>query len=317
METPLGFTNLDFDDTLKHSKSSNSERDINNFMNFVDRVLHLHDLPNIHKFSLKCLYTDDESRINAWISTALKRKVQDIFLDLKPAFPVLPISFFTCETLKTVEIAGVKLTDGYLYKIPNLIRWSSLKVLHLDSLKFICDTSNHLSLYCPVLEKFTVLKAVCNARELTLSLSSIAVISHSDHLDHMRAFSSLIILKVAQSGNWTIVQLLQMFHLPNVELLLFQNGFSRCGFAEREDGGALDVIPQRNLLCLESVKLEHFLGSANELYLVNFLLKNAVAFGKMTVISSLKLSEDPKKQLEVTKKLLLHRGSSCSEIEFS
>ncbi|KAF9589388.1 hypothetical protein IFM89_023420 [Coptis chinensis] len=76
--------NLDFDDTLKHSKSSNSERDINNFMNFVDRVLHLHDLPNIHKFSLKCLYTDDESRINAWISTALKRKVQDIFLDLKP-----------------------------------------------------------------------------------------------------------------------------------------------------------------------------------------------------------------------------------------
>ncbi|KAF9589394.1 hypothetical protein IFM89_023426 [Coptis chinensis] len=99
------------------------------------------------------------------------------------------------------------------------------------------------------------------------------VISHSDHLDHMRLFSSLIILKVAQGGNWsTILANVGQFigllcHLPNVKLLLFQN--------------------------------------------------NTVALGKMTVISSLKLSEDPKKQLEVTKKLLLHRGSSCSEIEFS
>ncbi|KAF9589391.1 hypothetical protein IFM89_023423 [Coptis chinensis] len=135
----------------------------------------------------------------------------------------------------------------------------------------------------------------------------------------MRAFSSLIILKVAQSGNWSttpanVGQFIDLLcHLPNES----RQGFSRCGFAEREDGGALDVIPQRNLLCLKSVKLEHFHVSANELYLVNFLLKNAVALEKMTVISSLKLSEDPKKQLEVTKQLLLQRGSSCSEIEFS
>ncbi|KAF9625005.1 hypothetical protein IFM89_017001 [Coptis chinensis] len=143
-----------------------------------------------------------------------------------------------------------------------------------------------------ILEKMTIIFCYKLRRDPE---KKVEVISHSDHLDHMRAFSSLIILKVAQSGNWSttlanVGQFIDLLcHLPNVELLLFQN----------------------------SVKLEHFHGSANELYLVNFLLKNAAALGKMTVISSLKLSEDPKKQLEVTKKLLLHRGSSCSEIEFS
>ncbi|KAF9590509.1 hypothetical protein IFM89_035718 [Coptis chinensis] len=402
---------LDFDDTLILSKSSNKKRRVNKFMNFVDRVLHLHDLPNIQKFSLKCLDTRDASRIDSWITTALKHRVEEIFLNLKlDNACLLPSSFFICESLKTLKITGDFYEDvDYIYKIPSCIRWSSLKFLNLDSLRLFSDRSTHqVSLCCPILEKLVlkfiewwniqsfsisapalqrctmtyndwghgcatevhaenitylklrstmvnelslhnlsslatayidicssaeignrmskVLQAVCNVKDLTFTDYAIAVIYRLDLLDHLHAFSSLMCLKVKilhyqsrddQTGS-NVRQLIDLlYHLPNVELLLLENGSSGCGFVEHEDGGALDVIPQRNLTRLKSVKLEQFHGSANELYLVNFLLKNVVALEKITIISSSKLSSDPKMQFEVAKNLLLHRGSTHSEIEFS
>ncbi|KAK9283821.1 hypothetical protein L1049_012075 [Liquidambar formosana] len=53
------------------------------FMNFVESVLILRDFSNVEKFSLRCDGLYDASRISAWISAAVKRKVQkvDICLD--------------------------------------------------------------------------------------------------------------------------------------------------------------------------------------------------------------------------------------------
>ncbi|KAF9589384.1 hypothetical protein IFM89_023416 [Coptis chinensis] len=380
---------LDFDDTLILSKSSNKKRRVNKFMNFVDRVLHLHDLPNIQKFSLKCLDTRDASRIDSWIATALKHRVEEIFLNLKlDNACLLPSSFFICESLKTLKITGDFYEDvDYIYKIPSCIRWSSLKFLNLDSLRLFSDRSTHqVSLCCPILEKL-VLKFIewwniqsfsisapalqrCTmtyndwghgcatevhaenitylklrstmVNELSLhNLSSLAtayistfavlqklatVIYRLDLLDHLHAFSSLMCLKVKilhyrsrddQTGS-NVRQLIDLlYHLPNVELLLLENGSSGCGFVEHEDGGALDVIPQRNLTRLKSVKLRAISWQHKRAVFGQLSVEECSSLGKDYYHFFLKLSSDPKMQFEVAKNLLLHRGSTHSEIEFS
>ncbi|KAF9589599.1 hypothetical protein IFM89_025882 [Coptis chinensis] len=78
-----------------------------------------------------------------------------------------------------------------------------------------------------------VLNTVSNVRDLTLSDSAVVVISELDLLDHLRAFSSLFVLKVTVGLYQAFVDPvcldLRQFidplcHLPSgVELLLFEN----------------------------------------------------------------------------------------------
>ncbi|KAL5725688.1 hypothetical protein ACHQM5_008804 [Ranunculus cassubicifolius] len=81
---------------------------------------------------------------------------------------------------------------------------------------------------------------------------------------------------------------------------------------------SLEAISQKFLLILKTFEIKKFYGNETEVSLVEFLLSNAIAIEKITIVSSSKLCRDPKKQLEVTKRLLNRRRESIgSVIDFS
>ena len=67
------------------------------FMNFVERVLLLRDSSDIKKFTLYCDVLRDASHVSAWISAAVRRNVQQLYIGLynfREPFS-LPHSLFT------------------------------------------------------------------------------------------------------------------------------------------------------------------------------------------------------------------------------
>ncbi|PIA31991.1 hypothetical protein AQUCO_04700101v1 [Aquilegia coerulea] len=120
------------------------------FKSFLDRVLRLLNVPYIHKCFLSLRNTHDTTQIHGWVATILAAKVQELNFKMSEGSPhVLPGSFFTCDSLKKLEL---KLDS---VNIPTSMCFSSLKVLRLDNIRFLCDhSSQQVSLTFPVLDYF-------------------------------------------------------------------------------------------------------------------------------------------------------------------
>uniref|UniRef100_A0A5B6Z4A4 F-box domain-containing protein n=1 Tax=Davidia involucrata TaxID=16924 RepID=A0A5B6Z4A4_DAVIN len=151
---------LEFQEWRSFKEKSPTHRKL--FMNFVDRVLLLRDFSNIQRFSLSCNVLSDELRINAWMSAAVRRKVEEFHIclhDENESF-VWPHCIFTSESLKVLELG----TAGVL-KLPSSIVLSNLKILTLANVIFSDDYSTQqLFSGCPVLEKLNIDK--CNWSDL-------------------------------------------------------------------------------------------------------------------------------------------------------
>jgi hypothetical protein len=102
-------------------------------MNFVERVLCLRDSSVINRFTLCCDVLHDASRVNTWISAALRHSVQmlDIKLDNFKGEFSLPYVLFTCKTLKSLHLCM-----PCILKLPTAICFSNLKVLTIKNVIF-------------------------------------------------------------------------------------------------------------------------------------------------------------------------------------
>uniref|UniRef100_A0A5B6Z188 F-box domain-containing protein n=1 Tax=Davidia involucrata TaxID=16924 RepID=A0A5B6Z188_DAVIN len=138
--------------SFKEKSPTKSKRHL--FMNFAERVLLLHDFSNIRQFSLSCGVQFDALRINAWISAAVRRKVEEFHIclsGLKEPF-VLPHCFFISESLKVLD-----LQMRCVLKLPSSIVFSNLKILSLANVIFSDDCSTQqLFSGCLVLEKLNI-----------------------------------------------------------------------------------------------------------------------------------------------------------------
>ncbi|KAF7145779.1 hypothetical protein RHSIM_Rhsim04G0071300 [Rhododendron simsii] len=120
------------------------------FMNFVDRVLLLHNLQNIERFRLECEYGYyNPYRVNSWIHAAIKLKVQELVLDLNIEPVVeLPQILFTSVNLVVLKLTGkdnitaLCVCSSTLKKL--CINWKSfqqygvvIKAPVLESLEFV------------------------------------------------------------------------------------------------------------------------------------------------------------------------------------
>ncbi|CAK9166646.1 unnamed protein product [Ilex paraguariensis] len=124
-------------------------------MNFVDGVLDLHDVSYIMNFSLNCSEDYDLSRVEAWISTVIKKNVQelDLFFFTNPI--ALPQCLFTSESLKVL-----KLSYGITFDIPTDAHFPNLRVVHLTSVLFQDGNSTQrLISGCPALENLVIFKS--------------------------------------------------------------------------------------------------------------------------------------------------------------
>ncbi|XP_065638628.1 F-box/LRR-repeat protein At3g26922 [Quercus suber] len=120
------------------------------FMNFVERVLLLRDSSDIKTFTLYCHVLRDASHVSAWISAAVRRNVQQLYIRLynfREPFS-LPHSLFTCMTLTELQ-----LEMPCILKLPPTICFTNLKTLSLSRVTFAKEHSTEkLFSGLPVLE---------------------------------------------------------------------------------------------------------------------------------------------------------------------
>ncbi|KAI3884001.1 hypothetical protein MKW92_002315, partial [Papaver armeniacum] len=131
----------------------NKELETRWFINFLDTIFYLHEKPNIQKFYLSWDYLLDESQVYKWISIVIKRKVKELFLSgiFRTPF-IYPLSFFTCDSLKLLDLESVTL------KVPNTVFFPRVKLLRLTSINFVDGMStNKLLSNCPILEELSLI----------------------------------------------------------------------------------------------------------------------------------------------------------------
>ncbi|KAI8558054.1 hypothetical protein RHMOL_Rhmol04G0058600 [Rhododendron molle] len=148
------------------------------FSDFVDRVLLLHDASDIRRLHLNILDPVNSSRLNSWISAAIRHNVQELNLDLpvRTRF-LLPCCLFTCESLLVL-----KLFMQCVLKPPSFIYLSSLKTLVFDNLTFSDDESTqHLFSNCPVLQELALINCGWkNIKTLTISVPTLKRLTIED-----------------------------------------------------------------------------------------------------------------------------------------
>jgi len=105
----------------------------------------------IKRFNLSCDVLRDASRVNTWISAAVRHNVQelDISLDNFKGEFSLPYCLFTCKTLTSLH-----LYMPIILKLPTAICFSNLKTLTIESVTFSDEYLIEQLFYgMPVLEK--------------------------------------------------------------------------------------------------------------------------------------------------------------------
>jgi hypothetical protein len=103
------------------------------FMNFVDRVFCLRDSSVIEQFCLCCDVLSDASRVNTWISAAVRHNVQELYImleNIEGEFS-LPYCLFTSKTLTSL---GLYMCS--ILKLPSTICFSNLKILNIGKVTF-------------------------------------------------------------------------------------------------------------------------------------------------------------------------------------
>lgn len=123
------------------------------FLDFVERVLSLHDASDIKSLRIKSYELVNSSHVNSWISTSIRHNIEELNLSLPwEAQVVLPCCLFTCQSLVVLKL----LMNGAL-KVPSLIQFSNLKTLELSELTFSDDDSTqHLFSSRPVLQELAL-----------------------------------------------------------------------------------------------------------------------------------------------------------------
>ncbi|XP_038688529.1 F-box/LRR-repeat protein At4g14103-like isoform X2 [Tripterygium wilfordii] len=120
----MSVTNLDFKCYGYYKKEDKSN---NSFTNFVERVLLFHS-SNIIRFCLDYGDSLDASRVNSWISAAVRRRVQEFRLSIHTQSVLwLPRNLCTSKMLTELKIsASCELKLPSIICLSNLKRWSKI-----------------------------------------------------------------------------------------------------------------------------------------------------------------------------------------------
>ncbi|KAI3983763.1 hypothetical protein MKX01_001167 [Papaver californicum] len=140
------------------------QEQVNRYMRFVDRVLsNRQDVlsPSIQKF---CLYFDtyfDTSRVDGWISTVLRHKVEELALVDRKGI-AFPPCLFTCESLAVLEIYKAFLN------LPESVNFPKLKILRLNVNLQDEHLIHKLLSNSPSLEELSLEVRICHIQYLSI-----------------------------------------------------------------------------------------------------------------------------------------------------
>ncbi|XP_020878734.1 putative FBD-associated F-box protein At5g53635 isoform X4 [Arabidopsis lyrata subsp. lyrata] len=129
--------------------------DFNAFASFGDRFFDSDRVSCIHKLKLAINGNgdgvDDTSYIKSWIDAAVKRKVQHLRVMWFVKYGEMPLSFYVCETLVSLNLVCVALDDVEFVSFPRL------KTMHLLCVRLSKDAAfERFISCCPVLEDLRI-----------------------------------------------------------------------------------------------------------------------------------------------------------------
>lgn len=157
-------TSLDFDDELPlHPEKRTNSSLRTSFTNFVYRVLLLRRESFLSSFRLNGYQTYEVSHVNAWVAASLVCGVQELVLSIRikkrikeSTDLVLPRDLFTCRT-----VVVLRLGNYFGMNVPTSVGMQSLKILHLNGVRFRDDNSIYrLIRGCPVLDELSMVGCV-------------------------------------------------------------------------------------------------------------------------------------------------------------
>ncbi|MFQ6670503.1 hypothetical protein Gotur_035394 [Gossypium turneri] len=157
-----------------YSMSGLTDRNIDSFKNFVDRLLKSPDQVRLDCFRLSheiCLWNDGDHDfdISGWICAALCRGVKEIDLQVGYLEDILPAVLFTCGSLVTLKLDAV----GHKFKFPSDVCLGNLKTLHFRD-SFFGDSILRLISNCHVLEDLAFIECdFYNTSEINIQTPSL------------------------------------------------------------------------------------------------------------------------------------------------
>ncbi|XP_061982877.1 F-box/LRR-repeat protein At4g14103-like [Populus nigra] len=150
-------SNFDFDDRTWKSRII--------FWNFMDRFFYLYNSRenSMRKFRLRVHGNYPYSRLSQWIDAAIKDNIEELILWIPLVTNVrLPQRVFSCEKLVVLNLSYGIIID----LLGVVVRFSCLKVLHLEELPMLDDLASIEKLLAgsPVLEELEIEQVDCRSR---------------------------------------------------------------------------------------------------------------------------------------------------------
>ncbi|MFQ6627805.1 hypothetical protein Gotur_007157 [Gossypium turneri] len=146
-----------------------TDRNVDSFKNFVDRLLKFPDQVSLDCFRLSDGISswndeDHDFDVSGWICAALCRGVKEIDLQLDSLGDAPPV-LFTCHSLVKLTLEG----KGSKLEVPPDVCLGNLKTLWLENWVLFGDSINRLISNCHVLEDLAFTDCcIANTSELTI-----------------------------------------------------------------------------------------------------------------------------------------------------
>ncbi|XP_020878716.1 putative FBD-associated F-box protein At5g53635 isoform X1 [Arabidopsis lyrata subsp. lyrata] len=315
--------------------------DFNAFASFGDRFFDSDRVSCIHKLKLAINGNgdgvDDTSYIKSWIDAAVKRKVQHLRVMWFVKYGEMPLSFYVCETLVSLNLVCVALDDVEFVSFPRL------KTMHLLCVRLSKDAAfERFISCCPVLEDLRIagcvneplsfrvhsqslkrliigrgrslihsfLSGILKVGDLTINSDTLKIIydySKSESLPQFGYMSRLCVSVMAQYLTWLEPFLKSCPNLRSL-VLVFPNSLP-----ERMNQINFSCVPKCLQSSVEFVDLKFQIsGPVTEMKmkLVRYFLENSAILKKLTLHMYSNSTEDE----ILTKLLQIPRASTKCEV---
>ncbi|XP_016684667.1 F-box/LRR-repeat protein At3g59190 isoform X1 [Gossypium hirsutum] len=182
---------IKFDGSLM---SGLTDRNVDSFKNFVDRLLKFPDQVSLDCFRLNdnVSWNDKEHDfdVSGWICAALCRGVKEIDLDLKNLGDTLPALLFTCHSLVTLKLDAV---DSEI-KVPSDVCLGNLKTLQLRNSVLFGDSIHRLISNCHVLEDLAFIECGFDISEVNIQSPSLKRLVLEFDVTEGRYFNYVVVI---------------------------------------------------------------------------------------------------------------------------
>ncbi|KAL2476445.1 F-box/LRR-repeat protein [Abeliophyllum distichum] len=172
-------SNIYLEDSVDRTKSDYPKRSAS-FLNFVERILLVHDDSDIERLCLSFKMPVNPSCVNSWISIALKHNIKklSVSLPLGQSY-ILPRRLFTCESLTVLRLQMICNLN------PSLIHWPKLKSLHLSRVTFFNESSTQqLFSSFPLLQNLVLIDCGWqNIKHISISIPNLSCLIFQQYLD--------------------------------------------------------------------------------------------------------------------------------------